>query len=290
MGFTLILALFAASAASQQRYAPPERPEWNLPVEPFRVVGNIYYVGAANVSAILITTDAGHILIETGFRETVPLIEANVRKLGFRFEDIRLLLSSHAHYDHSGGLADVKAATGARFLSSPAEEAAFARGGTGDFAFGNRYPFPPVQPDGLLRDGEVVRLGDFSLTTHFTPGHTKGCVSFSTQVREGPRSYHVLFPCSLTAPGYELVGNVAYPDIVQDFESSIAKLRSLPCDIFNPHHRSATRMLEISRTRTDPEQENPFLDRAGCSAYLDSAHAALRDQIQVQLKRDRTGP
>ncbi len=267
---------------AQAEYAPTDHPEWNRPVEPFRVVGNIYYVGAANVASYLITTDEGHILIETGFRETVPLIEANIRQLGFQSSDIRILLSSHAHYDHSGGLADVKARTGARFLSSAPEREAFARGGKEDFAFGDRYAFPPIQPDALLQDGEEVRLGPITVTAHRTPGHTKGCLSFTAEAREGSRTYHVVFRCSLSAPGYQLVGNARYPEIFEDYEHTIAKLRALPCDIFLQHHRSAFRMLELSKSRPDEDTANPFVNPEGFERYLDSSLAALREQCDAQ--------
>jgi len=132
-----ILLLWIALAARAQ-YPPPENPEWNRPVEPFRILGNVYYVGASDVSAFLITTPEGHILLDTGFRETAPIIEAGIRKLGFRVEDVRLLLASHAHYDHAGGVAEMKAKTKARFLTNPKEVELFARGDKGDFAIGDK--------------------------------------------------------------------------------------------------------------------------------------------------------
>jgi metallo-beta-lactamase class B len=165
-------------------------------MEPFRIIGNIYYVGASDVSAYLITTPAGHILLDTGFQETLPLIESGVKKLGFRMDDIRLLLASHAHYDHAGAIAAVKSRTKARLLMNPREVDLFARGGKGDFAFGDAYAFPPAKPDGLLQDGGEISLGNVVLTAHFTPGHAKGCTTYSTTVQEARHSY------SLTISGY----------------------------------------------------------------------------------------
>jgi metallo-beta-lactamase class B len=266
-----LAAVFLCASGVWAQYAPPMT-EWNRPVEPFRVVGNVYYVGASNVSSILIATPAGNILLETGFRETVPLIEANVKKLGFRFDDIRLLLSSHAHFDHSGGLAEVKARTKARLLVSSREAGLFSRGGKGDPNLGDKYPFPPVTPDGLLHDGEEIELGGTVLTAHFTPGHTPGCVTYTTTVREGPKAYHVVFPCSLTAPGYRLVNNPACPDIVADFESTFAKLAALPCDIFLPHHRPAG---EIRERAGKPDAE-------GYRRWLSESRAAFHKQLEEQ--------
>jgi len=144
---------FARIAAAQYT---PANAEWNAPIEPFRIVGNLYYVGAAGVSAYLISTPQGLILVDTGFRETVPIIEANLAKLGFHLGDIHLLLTLHAHYDHVGGVAEIKARTKARLLASPADAALLDRGGKDDFAFDDRFLFPPVKPDALLRDGEPV--------------------------------------------------------------------------------------------------------------------------------------
>jgi metallo-beta-lactamase class B len=262
--------------------------QWNQTAEPFRIVGNVYYVGASRVSSILITALKGHILVESGFRETVPLIEANVKKLGFRFEDIRLLLSSHGHFDHSGGLAEIKARTKARLLVSPKDAELFSRGGKGDPNLGDAYPFPPVKPDGLLHDGEVVELGGTALTAHFTPGHTPGCITFTTTVREGKRDYHVVFPCSLTAPGYRLIGNPKYPNIVEDYESTFAKLAALPCDIFIPHHSPAAELIERSR-KSGGDEGNPFADPEGYQRWLANARSAFHRQLDEQKKQGANG-
>jgi metallo-beta-lactamase class B len=139
--------LLLTSLAALAQYAPPYA-AWNRPLEPFRIVGNICYVGASDVSGFLITTPAGHILLDTGFLETAPLIESNLQKLGFRMSDIRVLLASHAHYDHAGGMAAVKSRTKARLLMNPKEVDLFSRGGKGDFALGDTSAFPPLQPDG----------------------------------------------------------------------------------------------------------------------------------------------
>ncbi len=280
----LALLLFLIQALPAGEPYAPAKPEWNKPVDPFRIVGNVYYVGASGVSSFLITTPEGHILLDTGFRETVPIIKTGIRKLGFRFEDIRLLVISHAHYDHAGGIAEVKAATGARLLVNPKEVDLLARGGKGDFAFGDRIPFPPAAADGQLKDGEQIGVGGTLLTAHFTPGHTKGCTSYSARIRDGSRLYNVVFPCSLTAPGYRLVRNSDYPEIVKDLEYSFSKLGTLRCDVFVGGH-SWEFDMEAKRKALDAGGgENPFVDPEGYRRWLERSHAAFRKQVAEQEK------
>ena len=278
------LLLLTQSTAVPPQYAPANA-DWNRPLPPFRIVGNLYYVGASDVSAYLFTTPEGLILLDTGFRETVPLVETSLAKLGFRLQDVRLLLTSHGHFDHAGGVAGIKARTKARFLTSPAEAPLLAAGGKGDFAFGDKASFPAVHADGLLHDGEQVRLGGVTLVAHFTPGHTKGCTTWTTEVAEGGRSYRVVIPCSLSAPGYQLVNNASYPGIVSDFEATITKLRSLPCDIFLGGHSWDFDLHGKLRARAKGASENPFVDPAGYRRYLDRAEAALRKQMEGQKGR-----
>ena len=263
-------------AVTWAQYAPPNA-QWNRPVEPFRIVGNVYYVGAASVSSFLITTPSGHILLDTGYAETVPQIEANVKKLGFRMEDIRLLLASHAHADHAGGMAAAKALTQARLIVNPAEVAPFARGGKGDFAFGDAFAFPPVTADGVFRDGEEIRLGEIVLVAHFTPGHTKGATTYTMTVREGERSYRVVFAASVTAPGYQLLDNPAYPDIVEDFEKTFATLRELPCDVFLAGHSWEFGMEAKLAARGTGR--NSFIDPESYRRWLDRSEANFQKQL-----------
>ncbi len=264
-----------------QQYTPPT-PEWNQPVEPFRIAGNLYYVGASGVSSFLVTTPDGLILIDTGFRETVPLIEASIKKLGFRFEDVKLLLEMHAHYDHVAGLADVKARTKARLLVNPGDVPLLERGGRDDFAFGDKFSFQPVKADGLLRDGEPVGLGGVMLTPHFTPGHTKGATSFTMTVRDGNRDYHVVLASSISAPDYQLVDNPKYPNIVQDYEATFATLRKLPCDIFVTQHAEFFDLNGKIKRRAQDASVNPFVDPEGYKRFVDRGEAAIRKTVAEQ--------
>ncbi|MFB3778644.1 MAG: subclass B3 metallo-beta-lactamase [Bryobacteraceae bacterium] len=272
---------FLITLAAPAQYAPANA-QWNRPIEPFRIAGNIFYVGASDVSAFLITTPEGHILLDAGFAETVPIVEAGIRKLGFRVEDIRLLLASHAHYDHAGGMAKTKAMTKARFLTHPKEVAMFARGGKGDFAFGDKYAFEPVAHDGTFRDGEQLRLGDVVLTAQFTPGHTRGCTSYTTAVSHQGRIYNVVFACSMTGPDYQFVGNRQYPEIAGDFESSFARLRSLPCDIFLGGHSWDFGLEAKRKALQTGAGGNPFVDPAGYRAWVDKSEAAFRKRLEAQ--------
>ena len=186
----------------------------NRPFEPFRVIGNIHYVGASDVSSFLITTRDGHILIDSGFEATVPAIREGVRKLGYRFEDIKILLNSHAHLDHAGGHALLKRLTHAQIVMSEADAALLSRGGKGDFPPVSEriMAYEPAQADRIIRDGDQVSLGGVTLTAHLTPGHTKGCTTWTMAVEDDGKRYDVVFYGSTTIlPGVHLVDNPKYP-------------------------------------------------------------------------------
>jgi metallo-beta-lactamase class B len=276
------LIVFATACLTAHGQYATANPAWNRSIDPFRIVGNLYYVGASDVSAYLLTTPEGHILIDSGFAETVPLIEANLKKLGFRLEDIRLLLISHGHFDHVGGIAELKARTKARLLVNPIENALLARGGKGDFAFQDKYSFAPVMPDAALSDGEEVSLGGTVLKAHFTPGHTKGCTSWTTTITEGGRVYRVVIAASLTAPGYRLIDNPDYPGIGADYEASIAKLRALPCDIFLSLHSWD---FGLHAKIAAQAKDGAFVDPEGYRCFLDKSETALRKQIAEQRRK-----
>lgn len=264
----------------------PAVAQWNRSVEPFCIAGNLYYVGASGVAAYLITTPEGHILIDSGFSETVSHIEANMKKLGYRFEDIRILLISHGHYDHVGGMAELKERTKARLLANPVEGDLLRHGGKGDFAFKDQYTYAPVSPDGELRDGEIVKLGGVGLTAHFTPGHTKGCTSWTMTVNDNGREYRVVIAASMSAPGYQLVGNPDYPDIVADYKASFAKLRALPCDIFLSLHGWDFGLSEKLAAWAKNRTVNPFVAPEGYRRFLDKSETSLQAQIEKQLAGD----
>ena len=259
-----------------------ESRSWNQPVKPYRVIGNVYYVGASEVSSFLIVTPKGHILLDSGFQETVPQIQKNVAELGFRLADVKILINSHAHYDHAGGLALLKQFTGATLIATRADAELMARGGQGDPNFGDRFKYQPVTVDKFLKDGDKVELGGVELTAHLTPGHTKGCTTWTMKVKEGAKQYDVVIVGSASAPGYKLVDNQQYPAIVEDYERTFRVLKGLKCDVFLAPHGSFYSMLEKTKLLEEGAKQNPFIDPAGYHNYVERTEKAFREQLKRQ--------
>jgi metallo-beta-lactamase class B len=218
--------------------------------------------------------------MDGGFEASAPLVLQNIERLGFKPKDVRILLNTQAHFDHAGALAELKRATGAKVYALQAEARELANGGADD----GLPRFPPVATDVIVKDGGTIELGGTTLTAHLTPGHTKGCTTF-TAVIEGRSA---VFVCSTTAPGYKLVGNAAYPDIVEDFHRTFAILRALPCDYFFASHASFFDMdkkreaLQAQRNGRGHAGTNPFIDAAGYRAFLDRTSAAFERQLAEQ--------
>ena len=258
---------------------------WNEPMKPFRIIGNVYYVGMTGVSSFLITTPAGHILIDTGFEASVPHIRDSVQQLGFKLTDIKILLNSHAHLDHCGGHAKMKDLTGARIIMSMADAALLASGGTNDFTpySVDMKRYPPAATDQLIHDGESVSLGGSDLVCHLTPGHTKGCTTWAMDVQEGGKVYHVLFFGSTTVlEGVGLVNNPKYPQIADDYAATFAKLRSLPCDIFLAPHAGFFDLAGKRERMAKGETPNPFIDPHGYRALVEKSREAFQKQLKIE--------
>jgi len=260
--------------------------DWTQPFPPFRIAGNLYYVGSKGLASYLVTTSQGHILINSNLTESVPQIRASVEQLGFRFSDIRILLISHAHWDHNAGSAAIKSLTGAQYMAAEGDVATIESGGRADFHYGSdtamRYPGTKV--DRVLRDGDEVRLGDAVLVARLTPGHTRGCTTWTMKVNEGGRSYDVVIIGSPNVnPGYKLVGNEAYPQIVEDFERTFRVLNSLPVDIFLGAHGSYYNM-EAKHARIGSSTANPFIDPQGYRAYIADRERAFRAELARQRR------
>jgi metallo-beta-lactamase class B len=255
---------------------------WNRPVKAFKIISNVYYVGASEVTSYLITTPQGHILLDSGFAETVPLVRAGLQQLGFKLEDIRLLINSHAHYDHAGGLAELKALTGAKLAATEADAVQLAIGGKDDFRWGDTLAFPPVKADRILHDGDTVELGGVWLVAHLTPGHTKGNTTWTMEVKEGGKTYNVVFMGSTSAPGYKLVNNSKYPNIVADYQRSFRLLESLPCDIFLGPHGSFFALEEKMARLEQGAKINPFIDPQGYRLFLENSKQNFYEQLKAQ--------
>jgi metallo-beta-lactamase class B len=266
--------------------ADPTSRSMNEPVSPFRIAGNLYYVGAKEVASFLITTPQGHILLDGGFAETAPQIERNMAQLGFKIEDVKLLLNSHAHFDHAGGLAELKQKSGAKLIASAGDAELLRSGGHGDFRFGDTLLFPPVQPDQIIYDGESIELGEQVMTAHSTPGHTKGTITWTTKIRDGEKNYNVVFVGSQSALDYKFVDQESYPGIRADFEKSFATLNSLPCDIFLGSHGSFFNFLE-KRKHLLSGESNAFVDPDGYKRYLMDSEKDFREKLAKQENKSQ---
>jgi metallo-beta-lactamase class B len=283
-----LLMLTSGSAATAQTDQTIR--SWNQPVAPFRIAGNLYYVGAAEVTSFLITTPEGHFLLDGGFVETAPQIERNIAQLGFNLGDIKYLLNSHAHFDHAGGLAELKKHTGATFVATGPDAPLLKHGGHGDFRFGDTLTFPPVTPNRIIADGESVEIGGQKMTAHLTPGHTKGNTTWTTKIVDGGKQYDVVFAGSPTALDYQLFGRESYPGIAADFERTFAVLKQLPCDIFLSCHGSFFSLTEKRERFLRGQSENPFIDPAGYRAFIAQYEKELRDKLDQQKWQAAASP
>jgi metallo-beta-lactamase class B len=272
------IAVVAANAGAQHQ------PEWTEPFPPFKVAGNLYYVGSKGLANYLITTPAGNVLINSDLEANVPLIRASIEKLGFRFSDTKILLISHAHWDHDAASATVKRLTGAKYMVMDADVPVVESGGKNDFHYGSDTAtlYPATKVDRVLHDGDEVKLGGTTLVAHLTPGHTKGCTTWTMKVSEGGKSYDVVIVGSPNVnAGYKLVGNKTYPNIASDFEKTFRVLKSLPVDYFLGAH-GAYFDMEAKYPRMKEGQPSPFLDRAGYAAYVTEREQAFQKELARQ--------
>jgi metallo-beta-lactamase class B len=263
--------------------AVPSSPDWTEPFPPHHVIGNIYYVGTRGLATFLITTRKGHILINSDLESTVPMIRDNVEKLGFHFSDVKILLISHAHFDHAAGSAMVKKMTGAKYMVMDADVPVIESGGKADFQYGDvpEMQFPATKVDRVLHDGDEVKLGDAVLVANLTPGHTRGCTTWTMKVVDGGKTFNVVIIGSPNVnAGYKLVNNAVYPQIAKDYESGFKVLKSLPCDIFLGAHGSYYDM-ETKFARLN-KGENPFVDPEGYKRYVNEREQAFREELKRQ--------
>ena len=276
-----VLVGLAASAFAQ---AAPNKPEWTEPFPPYRIIGNTYYVGSKDLASYLITTPQGHILINSNLKISVPAIKRSVEKLGFRFSGIKILLISHAHFDHCAGSALVKKLTGAKYMVMDADAPVIEDGGRSDFRYRDSPEmfFEPAKVDRILHDGDEVRLGGMTLVAHITPGHTKGCTTWTMKVQDGGKSYDVVIVGSPNVnEGYKLVNNAVYPQIAGDYEHMFQVLRSLSCDVFLGAHGGYYEM-EAKYARIKDGDANPFIDPDGYKNYVNEREAAFRAELTKQ--------
>lgn len=280
-----MLLLIAIGAVGQTQE------NWNSPQQPFRIFGNTYYVGTAGLSAILITSDAGHVLIDGALPESAPLIEANVRALGFQLRDIRLILNSHEHYDHAGGLSALLHVTGAKMAASPAAARALQQGHPTpedpQYQSSRKAPFPAVKNVETIADGATLRVGPLAVTAHLTPGHTPGATTWSWRSCEGARCVDIVYADSLTPvsdDGFRFTGDGKRSSLVDSFRRSIARVEELPCEIIlAPHPEFIALTAKLARLKDHPES-NPFIEQNACRTYAAMARKRLEQRIANELK------
>lgn len=258
--------------------------DWTEPYPPFRIADNLYYVGSRGLANYLITTPQGHILINSDLEANVPMIRESVEKLGFKFTDIKILLISHAHWDHNAGSAMIKKLTGATYMVMDADVPNVESGGKTDFHYGNSPDslYPATKVDRVLHDGDEVKLGDAVLVAHLTPGHTKGCTTWTMKVKDGGKTYDAVIVGSPNVNGgYKLVNNALYPQIATDYERMFKVLKTLSCDIFLGAHGSYFGM-EAKVARMKAAAPNPFIDADGYKTYIAQKEQDFRNELAKQ--------
>jgi metallo-beta-lactamase class B len=283
------LIVWAGLCATAQETAT-RRPDRAVPTKPFQIIGNIYYVGqtdnaepGSDDASYLITTSEGHILLDSGEEGTVPQIRENVQKLGFRLEDIKLLIHSHAHSDHVAGDALVKElAPGVRLLAMEGDAEVITSGGKADFD-AERSSFKPANVDRVLKDGEQIRLGSTTLVAHLTAGHTRGCTTWTTTVDDGGQKHDVVFLCSARPTArVPLVNNARYPNISKDYLNTFRTLKTFQPSVFLASHGFFFGMVEKFKRLEQGAKPNPFIDPAGYKAYIAQAEKDFLAELSKQ--------
>ena len=281
---TLSLSLLASAglAAGPLRAQTPDQLK---PFPPFKIAGNLYFIGVEDTQDYLISTPAGLILINPDWEQNVHLLQDSVAKLGFKFTDIKIMLISHAHIDHCGGAALVKKLTGATYMVMDGDVDVVESGGVTDYHQDNPPKrFTPVKVDKVLHDGDTVSLGGTTLTAHLTPGHTKGCTTWTMKVEDGGKSYNVVIDGGDTiAPGLQFVNNPKYPNIIADYRRMYATLKSLPCDIFlGPHAVYYDRDGKYAKLQQHPAV-NPFIDPDGYAKRIAMRESRFEQTVAKQM-------
>ncbi len=282
-----VLLFFLAFTVRATALDAQPNPVWTRPFPPFHIAGNLYYVGSEDLASYLIVTSKGDILINSSLEASVPLIRKSVETLGFKFADIKILLISHAHYDHCAGSEQIMKLTGAKYYVMDADVPVVESGGKTDFQYGGdkSMQFPPAHVDRVLHGGDTVRLGGAVLTAHLTPGHTKGTTTWTMDETEGGRTLHVVIVGSPNVnPGYKLVDNKAYPQIAADYKHGFDVLKSLPCDIFLGAHGGYFDM-KAKYDRWKGGDNDAFVDPAGYKAYIADREQAFEAELKKQSGR-----
>ena len=264
------------------------RAKWNKPTEPFKIIDNVYYVGTDGLASYLITSPQGHILVDTVMPESTGQIKASIEKLGFKISDIKYLVNTHAHIDHTGGFAELKQASGAQMVSGERDKPLLEGGyypGAQDQTVLN---FPPVKVDGTVHEGDTVAVGNVTLTAHETPGHSPGCTSWAFSVKDGDATRSVLIFCSGTVALNRLAGNPTYPGIVDDYKKTFARARGMKVDILLAPHPEMYKMPE-KRAKLAEGGPNPFVNPGEFNAYAASLEKLFEEALVKQTAAAQKG-
>jgi metallo-beta-lactamase class B len=279
---SIALTTISILLVNPKHVAPQD--DWTQPFPAFRIVGNVYYVGSKGLANYLITTPKGHILINSDLEANVPLIRSSIESLGFKFSDVKILLISHAHWDHCAGSAKIKEITGAKYMVMDADVSVVESGGKTDFQYANDPSalYAPTKVDRVLHDGDEVKLGDVTLVAHLTPGHTKGCTTWTMKAKDGAEMRNVVIVGSPNVnPGYKLFGNTQYPSIADDYARMFRVLKSLPCDVFLGAHGSYYGM-EGKYERLKGGDSRAFIDPEGYKAYVAEREQTFLKELEKQ--------
>lgn len=282
------VVLLCVMAAAQTSPTPCANcADWNVPQAPFRIFGNTYYVGTHGLSSILITSDDGHMLIDGGLAESADQIAANIRSLGFRIEDVKLILNSHVHYDHAGGIAELQRLSGAQVAASSWSALVLTKSGVGrgDPQYGIIPPIAVIKHVQIFRDQEDLRVGPLVVTAHLTPGHTPGGTSWTWKSCEGNRCLNLVYADSLTpvsADGFKFTASHDYPTAIQDFRQSFDFLKSTPCDILVTTHPDISDLWGRLKRRQEGVKPDLRVDSAACRALADRSEEALQRRIAAE--------
>jgi metallo-beta-lactamase class B len=280
----LLVLLLSGMAQGATPPTCQECAQWNRSQQPFRVYGNTYYVGVHGLSSILITSDHGHILIDGDLEESAPKIAASIRALGFKVEDIKLILNSHVHYDHAGGIAELKRLSGAAVAASAASAKVLESGqiGSDDPQYGSLPSIPAVKPVRVIKDGQTVHVGPLALRAHLTPGHTPGGTSWTWKSCEDGRCVQMVYADSLTAvsaPGFQFTHSTAYPNVLKDFEQSFSTLSKLRCDVLLTPHPEASDLWTRFESNEHGGGAAAFIDPTACGRYVARAREQLAKRV-----------
>jgi metallo-beta-lactamase class B len=257
--------------------------KWEEPAEPAKIVGPIYFVGTKGLGVFLFTTSEGHILMNTGMPSSGPMIVESVRKLGFRPEDIKLMINGHAHIDHAGAFAFLKQQFSAQLAVMKDDVEAMESGDKNDFKYANDFVYPPVKVDRILRDGDTIKMGDVLLTAYHTPGHTRGATTWIANIAVDGKAYVVAFPDGAGFnPGYRLVKNPSYPGIAEDYRRTHHFLETLKPDIWLAQHNEYYD-FESKRQRAQTEGMKAWIDPEGYRRFIAGKKRDFEDEVDEEM-------